>query len=208
MGPGKTEFLPQAAADAELMDPAVAKQVMAAADDTGMAQPCPQIIVPKIGVGIEMDDMEVRILFQGRPERSQGDKVFPAQEEGQLAVGKDGCGPFLDGRKSCLGTAEAQFQIAAVKDGRILQVPVLIGAVRFQSETLMTDGRRAETGPGTETRRGIKGGAEQDDAGFVIRRITGQKSFHIGCQGHFSTSFSISSRKAGSQKDPTWSRVV
>ena len=51
MAGGKLEFFPIAAADAELVDAAIAQKVMAAAQHTGMAELCAEIVIPQVGMG-------------------------------------------------------------------------------------------------------------------------------------------------------------
>ena len=70
MLPGELPFFPFPAADAELVDLPVPDQIVAAADHTGVAQFRPQVVVPQVRMGIEVDDLEIRVLFQHRPERS------------------------------------------------------------------------------------------------------------------------------------------
>ena len=57
---GKSELLPVPAADAELVNPAVAHQLVAAADDAGVGQLGAQVIVPQIGVGVKVEDVQLR----------------------------------------------------------------------------------------------------------------------------------------------------
>ena len=76
------------AADAELVDASVADEVMAAAQDTGVAELCAQIVVPQVGMGIKVDDVEVGVFFHHGPHGTQRDQMLAAQQERELAVTK------------------------------------------------------------------------------------------------------------------------
>ena len=184
--PGELPFRLFPAADAELMDLSVPDQVVAPADYAGMAQFGPQVIVPQVRVGIEVDDLDIRVLFQHCPESPQGHQVLAPHHERQFPVLEDGGRPFLNVLEGHFRTAEAQFQIPAVKNGVLFQILVLVGAVSFQPEAFVADGRRPEPGPGPEAGGGIKGRPEQDDFGVLIGSITGQEGFHVIFQ-HFGT---------------------
>ena len=58
---------PVAAADAELVDVAVAHDLVAAAQHTGVAQLRTEVVVPQVGVGVEVDDVEVLLSDQTNP---------------------------------------------------------------------------------------------------------------------------------------------
>ena len=49
------------------MDVPVADQLVAAAEDTGMAEPGTEVVVPQVGVCVEVDDVQVRVLLHGGP---------------------------------------------------------------------------------------------------------------------------------------------
>ena len=67
MAGGKLEFFPIAAADTELVDAAIAQKVMAAAQHTGMAELCAEIVIPQVGVSVKMDDVQVGVFFLRQP---------------------------------------------------------------------------------------------------------------------------------------------
>ena len=108
---GKRKLGLVAAADAELVDSAVAHQLVAAAQHAGMAQLCAQIVVPQVGMGIKMDDLQIRVLLHSGTHSAQGHQVLAPQQKGELAVLQNGGGPLLDIRQSGLAGAEAQLQI-------------------------------------------------------------------------------------------------
>ena len=105
---------------------------MAAAEDTGVAELGTQIIVPKIGVGVKVDDVEVRVFLHGSPHGTQRDQMLTAQQQGELAVLQNLSSPGLNAGKGQLAGAEAELEVAAVKDVKIGQVGVLVGAVGLQ----------------------------------------------------------------------------
>ena len=74
---------------------------------------------------------------------------------------------------------DTKLQISAVKDGAIFQIPVLIGAVGFQSEAFMPDSSRTEPGSWPEAGGGIKGGAIKDDFCFFIVSVAANKGLNI-----------------------------
>lgn len=148
VGSRELELGAVAAADAELVDASVADEVMAAAQDTGVAELCAQIVVPQVGVGIKVDDVEVGVLFHHGPHGTQRDQMLAAQQERELAVVQDLCRAALDVGQCALAGAEAELQIAAVEDVKIGQVGVLVGAVSLQTVAFVPDGSRAEPGPG------------------------------------------------------------
>ena len=75
---GPAELAALTRADAELMNAAVANQIVAAADDAGVRQTDAQILVAKVGVGVEMDDVHVGVHLQNFAESAQSDKVLAA----------------------------------------------------------------------------------------------------------------------------------
>ena len=105
-----------------------------------MAQLCPQVIVPQIGVGVKVEDVQLREAAEHRPEAAQGDKMFSADQKRQLPVGQDLLRPGFDVGQGLFRAAEAQFQVAAVKDGAVGEVLVLIGTVGLQAKALMAHG--------------------------------------------------------------------
>ena len=198
MAGGKLELLPVAAADAELVDAAIAQQVVAAAQHAGVAELGPEIILPQIGVGVKVDDVQLGIPRRHRPHRPQRDQVLAAQQQRQLAVPQDLRRPGFNVDEGALAAAEAEFQVAAVKDLAVGQVGVLVGAVGLDAVALMPDGRRAEPGPRPVAGGGIVGGAVQHDLGAAVGAVAPDKGFNIAWQHQrSSTSSSISSRNAG-----------
>ena len=120
----KVELGAVAAADAELMDAAVAHQLMAAAQHAGVAQLCTKVVVPQVGVGVEVDDVEVRVLLYRSPHGPQRDQMFAAQQQRELAVCQNLGGAALNVRKGRLAGAEAELQVAAVEDVEVGQLVV------------------------------------------------------------------------------------
>ena len=194
---GKLELCPVTAADAELMDAAVPYQLVAAAQHTGMAELRPQVVVPEVGVGVKVDDVQVRVLFHRRLHRPQGHQVLAPQQQGELAVLQNFLCPGPDICQGQLAGTKAQLQVAAVKHVKVRQVGVLVGAVGLQAVALVTDGRRAEPGTGAVAGGGVVGGTVQHDAGGTVAAVAADKVFNIGAHQCSSTSRSISSRKAG-----------
>ena len=64
MRPGESELRLFPAADAELVDPAVTRQLVAPPHHAGVAQPGTQVIVPQVRVGVEMNDMQIRVFLR------------------------------------------------------------------------------------------------------------------------------------------------
>ena len=77
--------------------------------------------------------------------------MLAAQQQGEFSVPQDFGGAGLNVLQRRLGTAEAELQVAAVEYGAVRQVRVLIGAVGFQSEALMTHGGGPEPRAGPES---------------------------------------------------------
>ena len=185
------------AADAELVDVAVAYQLVAAAQHTGVAQLCTKVVVPQVSVGIKVDDVQVRVFLHGGPHGTQGHQMLAAQQQRELAVVQNFLCPGLDVRKGALTGAEAQLQIAAVEHVKIGQIGVLVGAVSFQPVALVPDGCRAEPGTRAVAGGGIIGRAVQHDAGGTVAAVAADEGLNIGLHQCSSTSRSISSRNAG-----------
>ena len=150
--------------------------------------------------------MQVGIALCHSAHGAERQKVLAAQKQRQLACVQDLLCPAPDIRQGGLGRAEAKLQIAAVKDGVIQQIPVLIGAVGFDAEALVPHGGRAEAGARPEGRGGVKGRAEEDDLRLVKGGVAADEGLDV--LSHFSTSCSSRSKNAGRQKAPTWRRVV
>ena len=194
----KLELGAVTAADAELMDVPVADQLVAAAEDTGMAEPGTEVVVPQVGVCVEVDDVQVRVLLHGGPHGPQRDQMFAAQQERELAVLQDLFGAGFDVGQRRFAGAKAKLQVAAVENVEVGQVGVLIGAVSLQTIALVPDGGRAEPGTGAVAGGGIIRRTVQHDAGGAVAAVAADKGFNVGVKHQCSsTSRSISSRKAG-----------
>ena len=193
----KLELGAVAAADAELMDAAVAHQLMAAAQHAGVAQLCTKVVVPQVGVGIKVHDVQIRIFLHSSLHGTQRHQMFTAQQQRELAVLQDLLCAGFDVRKGALAGAEAQLQIAAVEDVKIGQVGILVGAVGLQTIAFVSDGRRAEPCARAVAGGGIVGRTVQHDAGGAVAAVTADEVFNVGLHQCSSTSRSISSRNAG-----------
>jgi len=179
------------------MDAAVPYQLVAAAQHTGVAELGPQVVVPEVGVGVKVDDVQVRVLFHRRLHRTQGHQVLAAQQQRELAVLQNFLCAGLDVRQRQLAGAEAQLQVAAVKHIKVRQVGVLVGAVGLQAVAFVADSRRAEPGTGAVAGGGIVRRTVQHDAGGAVAAVAADKGLNVGVHQCSSTSRSISSRKAG-----------
>ena len=126
------------------MDTPVANQIVAAAQHAGVAELCAEVIVPQIGVGVKMHNVQIRILAHRRTHCAQGDKVFPAQQQRQFAVAQNLRRTGFNIHECALRRTEAQLQVSAVKHIAVGQILVLIGAVRFQSIAFVPHGRGAK----------------------------------------------------------------
>ena len=58
------ELLTVTAPDAELVDLTVTYEFMASSEDASMTELCSQIVVTQIAVRIEMNDLQIRVLFE------------------------------------------------------------------------------------------------------------------------------------------------
>lgn len=198
MAGGKLEFFPLAAADTELVDAAIAQKVMAAAQHTGMAELCAEIVIPQVGVSVKMNNVQVGVFFHGSPHSPQRDEMFTAQKQGQLAIPQDLCRAGFNIHQSAFAGAEAELQISAVKHVAVGQVFILIGAVGFQAIAFVADGGRAKACAGAVAGGGIERRAVQHNAGGTVAAVTADKVFYIAVRHQqSSTSRSISSKNAG-----------
>ena len=195
---GELKFLPVTAADTELVDASVADQIMAAAQHAGVAQLRAEVIVPQIGVGVKMYDMQIGIFAHRRAHRAQRDKVLAAQQKRQLSVAQNFRRAGLNVYKGTLAGTKAQLQVAAVKHIPIGQVLVLIGTVSFQTVAFVAHGRGAKARTGAVACGGIKRRTVQNDTGRAVAAVAADEILYIAVQHQCSsTSRSISSRKAG-----------
>ena len=157
-----------------------------------------EVVVPKIRMGIEVNDLELRILRSDRAYGAEGHEVLPAEQQWQLAILQDLRRAGLDVLKRYLARTEAELEVPTVKYLRIHEVPVLVRAVGLEAEALVSHRRRAEACTWTEAGGRIKRRAVEHDVGFLVARVTADKVFNIWCKHQCpSTSRSISSRKAG-----------
>ena len=171
---------------------------MAAAQHTGMAELCAEIVIPQVGVSVKMDDVQVGVFFHGSPHSPQRDEMFTAQKQGQLAIPQDLCRAGFNIHQSTFAGAEAELQISAVKHVAGGQVFILIGAVGFQAIAFVADGGRAKACAGAVAGGGIERRAVQHNAGGTVAAVTADKVFYIAVQHQqSSTSRSISSKNAG-----------
>ena len=176
----KLELGPLAAADAELVDAAVAHDLVAAAQHTGVAQLRTEIVVPQVGVGVEVDDVEAGVFLRYGPHSAQRHQMLAAQQEGQFAVLQDLCRPGLDVGEGCLAGAEAKLEVATVEDVEVGEVGVLVGAVGLEAEALVPDGRRAEPCAGAVAGGGVERCAVKHDVGGAVAAVAADKGFNIG----------------------------
>ena len=121
-----------------------------------MAELCAQVVVAQVRVGVEVDDVQVRVPPRERAHRAERHQVLPAQQQGELPIPQDLLRPRLDVRKGHFRAAKAELQVPAVKDRAVAKVPVLVGAVRLQAEALVRMGRGAEARARPEAGRGVK----------------------------------------------------
>ncbi len=115
MLPGESEFLPVAAADAELMDAAVAQNVVAAADHAGVTELRAEVVVAQIGVGVEVDDVQIGVFLCSRPDRAEGDQMLAAEQDRHFIGLEDLLRPSLNVGQSRLRRAEAELQITSAR---------------------------------------------------------------------------------------------
>lgn len=85
MSPGSPEeFTAIPGADAKLKNPAISHQIPAAPDDAGVGERGAQIVIPQIRVGIEMDNVEIRVALDSRADGPQGDQMLAASMTGSF----------------------------------------------------------------------------------------------------------------------------
>ena len=80
------ELLAGAGTDAELVDAVVSDEVVDATQDTGVRERIAEIVLAQIGVGVEVDDDDIRVLLLDGSERPERDEMLAAKEERTLAV--------------------------------------------------------------------------------------------------------------------------
>ena len=103
---------PSPAADTELVDASVSQQVVAAADDAGMAEFRAQVVVPQVGMGVKVDDMYVGPAPLDGPAAAQGHQMLASKQHRQLACGQNLLRPALNGQQRQLRAAKAQRQVS------------------------------------------------------------------------------------------------
>ena len=153
---------------------------MAAAQHTGVAQLCTEVVVPQVGVGVEVDDVEAGVFLRHGPHRTQRHQMLTAQQERKLAVVQDLCRPGLDVGKGGFAGAEAELEVAAVEDVEVGQIGVLVGAVSLEAKALVPDGRRAEPCAGAVAGGGVERCAVKHDVGGAVAAVAADKGFNIG----------------------------
>ena len=156
MFPPPAPLLPVSGADAELIYAAVAQKLMAPSDHAGMGQLRTQVIIPQIGVGIEMYDMEIRIFLPHGPDGRQSYQMFPANHKRHFSIFYYLSRPHFQVGQGCLRTAEAQLQISAVKYGAVKQVFILVWGIALQTVRLRAHRPGTEPGSGPVGGGGIK----------------------------------------------------
>ena len=171
---------------------------MAAAEHTGVAQLRAEVVVPQVGMGIEVNDLELRVLRGDGAYGAERYEVLTAEKQWQLAILQDLRRAGLDVLKGHLTGSEAELEVPAVKYLRVHKILILIWTVGLEAEALVTHRRRAEACARSEARGRIKRRTVEYDICFLVARITADKVFNIWCKHQCpSTSRSISSRKAG-----------
>ena len=122
-------------------------------------------------MGVKVDDVEAWVFLHGSPHGTQRDQMLTAQQQGELAVLQNLSSPGLNAGKGQLAGAEAELEVAAVKDVKIGQVGVLVGAVGLQPVALVPDGTGAESGTGAVAGGGIVGGTVEHDVGGAVAAV-------------------------------------
>ena len=82
--PGKFRLV--ARTDTELKNSAVAQKFVTAAHDARVRKFRAQIFAAKVGVRVEVHDMQIGIRAESGAHRAEGDEVFSADEKGDLTV--------------------------------------------------------------------------------------------------------------------------
>ena len=127
------------------------------------------------------DDPEWRAIYEKRCKEAGFSAYFDYswqwayakkfEEAGLTALLGSGFDPGLNAGKGQLAGAEAELEVAAVKDVKIGQVGVLVGAVGLQPVALVPDGTGAESGTGAVAGGGIVGGTVEHDVGGAVAAV-------------------------------------
>ena len=80
------ELFLQTGADTELENAAVSQEIEATADDRSMRQRFAHVVFTQICMGIDMDDMQIRIFFIGSLDGGQAHEVLAADHQKFLAI--------------------------------------------------------------------------------------------------------------------------
>lgn len=168
-----------AAADAELEDAAVADDLPDAADDRRVREAVAEVFLAQVRVRVEVDDGDVGVLFVHGAEGRQRHEVLAANEERQLAVRDDVPRARFDVRERTLRVAEAELEVAAVKDFRVLEVEVLIRAVRLEAVRLRAHRAARKARARTVRRRRVEWRAVEHDAALLVVAFTAEEGLDI-----------------------------
>ena len=159
----ETELFTFTAANAEMMDASVTEQIVAAAQNTGVAQFRSEIIGTQVCVSVKMNDMQIRITNGRSSHRAERYQMFSSYQQLHFPVIEYYFRTRLNIRQRAVRISEAEFNIAAVKESVIGQILVLIGTVSLKAETLFSYRRRAESCARTERRCLVERRAVQND---------------------------------------------
>ena len=104
------------------------------------------VVVPGIGVGIEIDQADRPVALGDRPQLSQRDRMVSSDGERNDLGSEDRAEPFVDHFVRGLHVPGDHGEIARVDGGHVFEdLDVLLDVVRPQQSRRLADGRRRES---------------------------------------------------------------
>ena len=182
------ELLTRPRTNPELEDASVSDEIVAAPQNAGVRERVPEIVLAQIGVRVEVDDDDVRILLLHRAERAERDEVLATEEERTFPVLQDPRGPLLDHLERGLRGAERQLEVARVEDLRVSdEILVLRRRIGLNAEALLPHRGRPEAGARTERRGRIVGRPEEDRIRLAVGLVASDELTGLGSHRRFSS---------------------
>ena len=167
------------AANAELMNASVAKEIPDTADYRRMGEVIAEIFVSEIRMRIEMNHGKIGVFFRRRLDRRQTHKMFTANQKGKPSVRQNILRKCMDHIQRTLCVSEWELQIAAVKRVCILKIKILIGAIRLQSVGLCPHGTCGEPRARAIGCRRVERRAKDDNMTVLVCSVASEKRFNV-----------------------------
>jgi len=118
------KFLGRAGADAALEESLPWKQVENTTHRTGVAPTATRPLLPEVGVGIQLDNGEIRMVMECGTYCARGKGVFTSQQDGNCALGKKMAAGIPHVLANLFGIVAPESKIAEISEHDRMEVSI------------------------------------------------------------------------------------